>query len=403
MIKLLTSNKKKYQGFESILEELRIHLEISKDPLLEIQSDSFIECVKYKANSAALKYGEPVLVDDAGIVLEEYAPFPGPMTKLVLKQLGISGLKRLVGDTGCKAKMVCIMGISVNDTFHYWLGEVSGSLDFQILVSNPEMPLSDIFVPDTHRTVTFSHRHLAFKALKKDIFKIHLSIDDMRYKELAICTTEDDFYCPFCIEFAGTSESLFKILVENRLQNRTLYEDDNFIIIVPMGQFMVGGMLLLTKNHIRSFAYLEPKLYEKLQILVNKIKISIEKNLGVQPLIFEHGSAIDENKGVCCVDHAHLNIFPANVSIHNHLKTKMFFDISGVSELQQLKNFSEGYLYVDAPLNGHKIYDGYDVGSQLIRKIITKELGFEDRWHWRNYLGIEEMIETMKKFTGFIK
>ncbi len=402
MIKLLTSNIKKYQGFESILEELRIQLEISQEPLLEIQSDSFIECVRYKASSAALKYGEPVLVDDAGIILDEYANFPGPMTKLVLKQLGISGLKRLVGDTSCKARMVCVIGISVNGNFRYWLSEVSGSLDFQILVSNPEMLLSDIFVPDTHRTVTFAHRHLAFEALKKDIFKIHLSIDDMRYKESVVCTTEDDF-CPFCIEFSGTFESFFKILVENRLQNRTLYEDDDFIVIIPMGQFMVGGMLLLTKKHIRSFAYLEPKLYEKLQILVDKIKISIKKILGVRPLIFEHGSAIDENKGVCCVDHAHLNIFPANVSIHYHLKTKMFFDISSVSELQQLKNFSEGYLYVDSSLNGHKIYDGYDVGSQLIRKIITKELGFEDRWHWRDYLGIEEMIETMEKFSDTIR
>ena len=217
MIKLLTSNKKKYQGFEKILEELRIKLEISTEPLIEIQSDNFIECVKYKANNALLKYGEPILVDDSGIILDAYAPFPGPMTKLVLKQLGISGLKRLVGDTSCKAKMVCIIGISINGIFHYWLGEVPGRLDFESVVLNPEMPLSDIFIPDSYRDVLLAHRHLAFEALKQEILRIHVSVDNIRPKELETCATEDDFYCPFCMEFDDASESYFKILVGDRL------------------------------------------------------------------------------------------------------------------------------------------------------------------------------------------
>lgn len=404
MIKLLTGNTKKYVEFGEMLESLRIRLITSKEKIIEIQDNDFISCIRYKAIEAEKKFGEPVFVDDSGIILEQYDPFPGPMTKNIIESIGIPGLEKLISGGSNRARMICIIGIAINGDFHYWIGEVHGILNFSIPIKNSKMPLSDIFLPNDISSGPLGHRQIALEKLRHDILNIHIKVEVHRSKNISrTCYFESAYQCPFCIEFDGIKNSVFRQLIGEQLNSRTLYEDNNFIIIVPIGQFVVGGLLLLSKEHIPSFAHLASNLYSELEILVNKVKVVIERFFGVPPLIFEHGPADDKSKGKCCVDHAHLNIFPVNVDIHSKLKNRIHLKINNISDLERFKVLPEGYLYVDSVIHGQVVYDAEHVVSQLIRKHITQELGIPERWHWRHYLGIDEMQETMKKLSGVIK
>src|ERR1700689_34510 len=107
MLTLVTSNPAKYAPFASELERLRLKLEPPAQPLPEIQSLNFLETLTAKAHAAAALFGRPVLVDDAGLVLEAYAPFPGPLTATVLRSLGVAGLRRLLAGASDRAVMEC--------------------------------------------------------------------------------------------------------------------------------------------------------------------------------------------------------------------------------------------------------------------------------------------------------
>src|ERR1700689_3051776 len=107
MLTLVTSNPAKYAPFASDLERLRLKLEPPAQPLPEIQSLNFTETLTAKARAAADLFGRPVIVDDTGLVLEAYAPFPGPLTATVLRSLGTAGLRRLLAGASDRAVMEC--------------------------------------------------------------------------------------------------------------------------------------------------------------------------------------------------------------------------------------------------------------------------------------------------------
>jgi len=402
MIKLLTSNSNKYKDFKRELEFLQIELEITSRNLPEIQTENIEESIIYKAIEAEKLYKEPVFVDDSALFTEQYKSFPGVNTKLILKQLGKNGLKKLFQDGNTKAKMVTVLGISINGKVYTFIGEIKGYLDFSKEVRNPKMLLSDIFVSSNNDEDIFYHRFNALKELQKDIFNIQIEYDLLKNKtfENQFCTKERE--CPFCIEFEDINKSLFYSMTDYKIKSRIVYEDKDFIVIVPLGQFIEGGLLLLTKEHIHSFAHLEQEKYILLNNLVEKIKLVIKEVFGVIPIVFEHSSSINRGKGKCCVDHAHFNIFPVDIDINDYITDRISSSITSIEELTKLKFYDNGYLYIDSKENGKIIFDGKNVPTQLIRQHLTHKLGYENRWHWKEYLGINEMQETLSKLSGKI-
>jgi diadenosine tetraphosphate (Ap4A) HIT family hydrolase len=188
-----------------------------------------------------------------------------------------------------------------------------------------------------------------------------------------------------------------------RLNSRVIYEDEQFVVMPPLGEFVEGGLLLLSRAHILSFAHLPAEHLARLERLVGVICQALSQRWGVYPLIFEHGPAPERSKGVCCVDHAHFNIFPARVFVHPHLAGRMHSPLHSLAELQGLRGAEFGYLFVQENNGERRVYDGCNVPTQLVRRIITTELGMPERWHWRDYLGQEELMATFEALKGQIR
>ncbi len=189
----------------------------------------------------------------------------------------------------------------------------------------------------------------------------------------------------------------------DRLANRVVYEDEHFVVMPPLGQFIEGGLLLLTRQHILSLAHLPPALFDRLEGVLRAISRAVIDRWGVPPLVFEHGPAPDRGKGLCCVDHAHFNIFPARVRVHPRLAERMHIPLGPLSDLTRLRRAEFGYLFVQENDGARHAYDAQDVPTQLVRRIISAELGLPERWHWRDYPGLDELAATCKALKGRIR
>ncbi|HEY3854462.1 MAG TPA: non-canonical purine NTP pyrophosphatase [Verrucomicrobiae bacterium] len=419
MVTLVTSNPAKYAAFAPDLERLRLKPEPPPQPLPEIQGLNFIETLTAKARAAAAMFGRPVIVDDTGLVLEAYPSFPGPLTATVLRSLGAAGLGRLLNGVSNRATMECHLGCWINGSLRRWAGVVHGQIDLSRQPRDPRMLLSDLFVPDASElsqpalqraiarrageSPTLLHRALALAALETDAFQLHLDVSAPENGGERSCGRRAGYDCPFCAELEGGGPNLFAELMGDQLSSRVVYEDEHFIVMPPLGEFMEGGLLVLTREHILSLAHLKPEQFEHLERLLVAIKKLLVKHWNVAPLVFEHGPAPDWSKGVCCVDHAHLNIFPALVRVHPHLADRMNFFVGSLEDLAQLRHAEFGYLFVQENDGARSVYDGQGVPTQLVRRFITAEIGVADRWHWRDYLGKDELLATYNALKGQIK
>jgi XTP/dITP diphosphohydrolase len=403
MLALVTTNPPKYEPFAAELERMRIQLEIPGKALPELQTLSFSEAVSEKARSMAQFYDRPVLVDDAGLVLEAYDPFPGPLTSVVMRSLGIQGLKRLLEGVSNRAAMECHIGCWIDGKLRSWSGRQQGCLDFSRTVGNARLPLTDLFVADIPTPGAFPHRAQALKALEASAFELHLDAAALVESDDFTCPRGPVSQCPFCAELQGNDQTIFSEMVGERLKARIVYEDECFVVMPPLGQFIEGGLLLLARSHILSFAHLPAEHFERLERLLAVLGKALHQRWGVAPLIFEHGPAPERTKGVCCVDHAHLNIFPACVHLHPNLSSRMSFPIGSLAELSRFKRAEFGYLFVQENEGTRRAYDAECVPTQLVRRIISNQIGWPERWHWRDYPGVDELVRTYHALKGQIR
>ena len=403
-LKLLTSNEKKYTPMMDIISHLGIDLHIEDFELIEIQTSDVSKSANAKAIEAAKLMSFPVLVDDVALYLDAYNDYPGPLIKHTIKGLGYDGIKALLRNKDNSATMVCALSIAIGSDSFCYQGRVKGYIDLDMQIEDEKMVLSSIFKCRNGEPLKMKHRELAFEFLSRELLYIRAKCATYAAesgKNPNVCYLNSAYHCVFCHEFDDVESSVFADLVGNKIQNRIVYEDDDFVLLVPIGMFVEGGLLLLSKEHIPSFAHLPKYKYAALNELLDKIKLTVFEIWGVVPIVFEHGPAVDKTKGKCCVDHAHFNIFPVSVNIHAWLKDRFHQSIKDTSFLSHYKNLEDGYLFVDSPTSGMYIYDGSHVPSQLLRRYITTFLGIPERWHWRHYMGVDEMITTLDKLRNF--
>jgi diadenosine tetraphosphate (Ap4A) HIT family hydrolase len=266
------------------------------------------------------------------------------------------------------------------------------------------MPLTDLFAPGQPGAATaLEHRARALAELESSAFELHLQTDPTGSVLVSNGQATISHQCPFCTELEGSGQSIFAEMIRDRLDSRVVYQDKDFVLMPPLGEFIEGGLLLLSRNHVPSFAHLAGEALERLEQLVRVVCRELTARWGVPPLVFEHGPAPERSKGVCCVDHAHLNIFPARVAVHSHLAQRMHMPIHSLIGLQRLRSAEFGYLFVQENDGTRRAYDGQLVPTQLVRRIITSQLGLAERWHWRDYPGCDELVSTYFALKGQIR
>ncbi|MEM3626587.1 MAG: XTP/dITP diphosphatase [Candidatus Bathyarchaeia archaeon] len=126
-----TNNVNKFNEARMVLSEYKIAVGMLRIKTLEIQSDSIEEIAKTSAMGAFEKCGLPILVEDAGLLIEALNGFPGPYAAYVYKTIGNKGLLKLmenVKNRGAKFQSIIAYYSSELDSPMCFKGEVTGEI-----------------------------------------------------------------------------------------------------------------------------------------------------------------------------------------------------------------------------------------------------------------------------------
>lgn len=164
----VSSNRDKYLEAQDIATGFGLNLCFIKEFLEEIQSDSLCEISKKKAQDAFDKFGKPVLVEDAGLFINELDGFPGPYSSYVFKTIGNDGILNLLKRNRA-AYFASVFSFCSEDCLKSFEARLSGVIAEQ--PSGKGWGYDPIFVPhDANQTFAqladknaISHRFMAFK------------------------------------------------------------------------------------------------------------------------------------------------------------------------------------------------------------------------------------------------
>ena len=191
-------------------------------------------------------------------------------------------------------------------------------------------------------------------------------------------------------------DCIFCNIDKTKLENTIIDETANFLVLPAVGSLVEGYLLIISKRHLNSMAELTKEEKEEYQFLINKYRTLFKKYYFKYHIIFEHGSpVIDSDIKANSVLHAHTHIVNYNfIDEIDIIKQLNFKQINNLSYLTKDKNY---IMYINHN-NTYYLSNNFEPISQIMRILIAKELGYEDKFDWKKDMFIENIIDTIKKF-----
>ena len=123
----VTSNHNKFRELSELLEGNISRVELD---LQEIQTTDLHELVKFKLRQAYKHVKAPVIVEDTSLYFEAWNELPGPLVKYFLKNIGLSGMVRALGEfNNNSASAACCLGFTKDGkSMHLFEGKVKGNI-----------------------------------------------------------------------------------------------------------------------------------------------------------------------------------------------------------------------------------------------------------------------------------
>lgn len=180
------------------------------------------------------------------------------------------------------------------------------------------------------------------------------------------------------------------------LENTIIEESENFIVLPSIGALVDGYLLIVSKRHINSMSELKVNERIEYKFLIEKYRNKFKKNYNKFPIIFEHGSPINNSDmKASSITHAHTHIVNYKFIDENLVIKKLKFKrIDNLNYLSRKQNY---IMYINPKNVCYVSYD-FEPISQMMRKIIAKELGCESKYDWKKEKFIENINSTIKRF-----
>jgi diadenosine tetraphosphate (Ap4A) HIT family hydrolase len=211
--------------------------------------------------------------------------------------------------------------------------------------------------------------------------------------------------CCLCSQIAGAPENdlIARLLPEEPYARRVLFESDAFAAIPSLGPLAVGHSLLCPKEHVRSFAELDPTLHGELAETKRVLIERLMEMTGDAIHVFEHGMASAGNRIVCTVDHAHMHFVPLPLLDRPaDLGSGDWIEFDGSLDALREISAEREYVLYEAPAGAAfvRVANGAGIESQYMRRRIAAWLGKEARWNWRATPEARLVDATWRRFSS---
>ena len=210
-------------------------------------------------------------------------------------------------------------------------------------------------------------------------------------------------YCTFCNEFSGSGNCNFRrTFSHDELPSRILRESENFVVLPALGPLTEGHLLILPKEHYICLGSMPPELYPELKALKQEAFIVLSRTYDT-PTFFEHGAATKTMRGGCCIEHAHLQVFPCGLDLLPVISR--FFTGERIEYLEQLREYyqrKQPYLFYENIGGTMYVFPVSPViPAQFMRQLIAKALGTPEKWDWRSFLNKEAIMRAFRNLSNW--
>lgn len=213
--------------------------------------------------------------------------------------------------------------------------------------------------------------------------------------------------CGFCSEYfrSDNNSNLFNSMLKNRFKtcSRIIIDSSACYVLPTIGCFVEGYCLIVSKRHVGSIGRLNDVEQDAFAALINLLNEYSLETYNKPVICFEHGAVSCNNLAGGCVDHAHLHVVPYEQKLCDVVRSYGLTvqRIESIRSLHSIAFSDRPYLYWKE-INGEEyvVVDEF-VSSQFFRKIIADSHGLTDKWDWREYPFVDNMISTYRKAKQF--
>jgi len=187
-------------------------------------------------------------------------------------------------------------------------------------------------------------------------------------------------------------------------KDRIIYETDNFYIMLSLGAFVEGYLLINSKTHHDCCAAIDERLAHEFDTLFHYTQNTLREVYGAC-LCYEHGRAgaclqFSEANQHCY--HAHMHCVP--------LSTQISTDIDAVftrTTLHSIEDLREQYylnpkpyLFVD---DGQMsmYYINKPIRKQYLRHLASNGIGLQNEWNWLAHPNYENITRGKNKLKNY--
>lgn len=187
---------------------------------------------------------------------------------------------------------------------------------------------------------------------------------------------------------------IFCNLEKNKIENTILDETNHFYILPTVGSLVDGYILVVSKRHINSMSELTKNEMDEYNFIIEKYRNIFRDIYGKYPIVFEHGSPVSDNSiRANSVIHAHSHI--VNHAYLDEPKIIKRLNFKPIQRIEDIKSNENYIMYINN--NFKYVTYNFEPISQLMRKLIAKDLKYEDKFDWKKEKFMDNIIKTILK------
>lgn len=208
--------------------------------------------------------------------------------------------------------------------------------------------------------------------------------------------------CPFCNEFNGHFELSYFWNAYGKKRNideRCVFETDNFACVPPLGSFCEGYLLIVPRFHYLSMLTMPLDLLLELKTILTVVSRFIKENYKKNTVFFEHGSSSISNPGGMSVVHAHIHCVPCSEIEASYLHEVVFLNFPSIDDVkrywEKTTHNNPYLLYLDT-FGKVFFHEGEHIPSQYMRRIMCNIIRGDDTWNWKQYPYLDNIRKTVE-------
>ena len=192
---------------------------------------------------------------------------------------------------------------------------------------------------------------------------------------------------------------IFCDLHNNKIENTILDETNHFFILPTVGSLVEGYILIVCKRHINSMSELTKNEMNEYNFIIERYRNIFKNIYGKNPIVFEHGSPLADNRlKASSIIHVHTHI--VNHIYRDEQKIIERLNLKKIKNLKDIKSNKNYIMYINNDNIRYVTYN-FEAISQLMRKLIAKDLKLEGKFDWKKEKFMDNIIKTILKIKEY--